>query len=75
MSTTMVETWAVDLVTVGPIYPMVGSEVVLWIIGMALWILWHIWQGRFESTTYAEDQRSLDTPEKLERAMKEGRID
>ncbi len=75
MSTTMVETWAVDLVTVGPIYPMVGSEVVLWIIGMALWILWHIWQGRHESITYAEERRNLDTPEKLERAMTEGRID
>jgi hypothetical protein len=71
----MVESWAVDLANIGPIYPMVGSEVVLWIIGMALWILWHVWQGRFESKTYAEERRNLDTPEKLEKAMTEGRLD
>ena len=52
MSTTMVETWAVDLVTVGPIYPMVGSEVVLWIIGMALWILWQLWRIYWRTVAY-----------------------
>ena len=26
MATTMVESWAVDLATIGPIYPWVGSE-------------------------------------------------
>jgi hypothetical protein len=71
----MVETWAVDLVSVGPIYPMVGSEVVLWIIGIVLWVLWHIWQGRHENATYAEERRNLDTPEKLHKAMTEGRLD
>ena len=70
-----VQSWAVDLATIGPIYPMVGTEFILWILGMVFWIYWHIWQGRFEKKTYDDDMKHLDTPEKLERAMKEGRID
>ena len=29
MSTTPVESWAVELADIGPIYPFVGSEVIL----------------------------------------------
>jgi hypothetical protein len=73
MATTMVESWAVDLATIGPIYPFVGSEFVLWLIGMALWLGWHVWQLRFENRTYEAERRRLDTPDKLERAMREQR--
>ncbi len=70
MSTTLVETWAVDLADVGPIYPMVGTEVILWIIGMAFWIIWHIWQVRQESRTYAEDIEKLKKEGNVERALR-----
>ena len=71
MATTMVESWSVDLATLGPIYPWVGSEVFLWIIGIAFWIGWQIWQLRFENRTYEEELRRLDSPDKIERAMRE----
>ena len=71
MATTMVESWAVDLATIGPLYPWVGSEVVLWVLGMAFWIGWHIWQGRFESRTYHDELLRLDTQDKVERAMRD----
>jgi hypothetical protein len=71
MATTMVESWAVDLATIGPIYPWVGSEVLLWVLGMAFWLGWMIWQLRFESRTYEAERRRLDSPDKLERAMRE----
>ena len=74
MATTMVESWAVDLATIGPIYPWVGSEVVLWLLGMAFWIGWHIWQGRFESRTYRDDLERLNSPDKIERAMRDQRL-
>ena len=45
MATTMVESWAVDLATIGPIYPWVGSEGLLVVLGLAFWIGWHIWQA------------------------------
>ena len=70
-----IQSWAVDLATIGPIYPMVGTEFILWILGMAFWIYWHVWQGRHEKRTYDEDMEHLDTPEKLEKAMKTGRIE
>jgi hypothetical protein len=75
MATTMVDSWAVDLATIGPIYPWVGSsEVVLWVLGMAFWIGWHIWQGRFESRTYREELERLNSPERIERAMRDQRL-
>lgn len=74
MATTMVESWAVDLATIGPIYPWVGSEVVLWLLGMAFWIAWHVWQARFESRTYRADLERLDTPDKLEAAIRDHRL-
>ena len=47
---TPIETWAgADLSTIGPIYPMVGSEFLLWILGLAFWIAFHIMQGRIEA--------------------------
>ena len=69
MSTTEITTWAIDLAEVGPLYPMVGSEVVLWIIGMACWILWHVWQAKFENDTYEADLQKYGSPEGLKKAL------
>jgi hypothetical protein len=75
MATTMVDSWAVDLATIVPIYPWVGSEVLLWVLGMAFWLGWMIWQLRFESRTYEAELRRLDSPDKLERAMREQHLE
>jgi hypothetical protein len=75
MATTMVESWAVDLGTIGPIYPWVGSEVALWVIGIAIWIGWQAWQLRFENRTYETELQRLDSPAKIERAMREQRLE
>jgi hypothetical protein len=71
MATTMVESWGVDLATIGPIYPWVGSEVALWLIGLAFWVGWHVWQLRFEERTYQQELSRLNSPEKIERAMRD----
>ena len=68
MSTTPVETWAVDLADVTFIYPFVGWEVTMTVIGVVLWIAWHVWQVRFENQTYKEDIEKHATSENLRKA-------
>jgi len=75
MSTTMVESWAVDLANIGPIYPMVGTEGILVILGVVFWIGWHIWQIKSENRTYAQDMELLKKPGAMEKAMRERRLD
>ena len=74
MSMTNVDSWAVDLTTVGPIYPMVGTEVLLVILGLIFWIGWHVWQLKFEQRTYDEDIKLLSQPGKLEEAMRNHKL-
>jgi hypothetical protein len=52
MSTTPIDTWAVDLADVTAIYPWVGGEGIMALIAVVLWILWHVWQIRHEQETY-----------------------
>ena len=68
MSTTPLENWAVDLADVTNIYPFVGSEKLMVLVAVVLWIAWHIWQCRFESNTYKEDIEKHATSENLRKA-------
>ena len=54
MSTTPINTWAVDLADVNFIYPFVGSEVVMALAGIVLWLGWHVWQLKHENSSYDE---------------------
>ncbi len=66
---TGVESWTGSMMDLGPIYPFVGSETILWIVGMAVWIGWHVWQGRHESHVYAEDEKKFKG-EELAKALR-----
>ena len=65
MSTTPIESWAVDLAEVTNIYPMVGTEGILAVISIVLWIVWHIWQVRFENETFRKERELYGSPENL----------
>lgn len=69
MSTTPIESWAVDLADVTNIYPMVGSEVILTVICVALWIVWHIWQVRFENETYRKEREQYGSPDNIRNSI------
>jgi hypothetical protein len=62
-------TWAVDLADTGAVYPWQGAELIMVIIGVALWILWHIIQLREEKAEYAEDIRLYGSKESIKRAL------
>jgi hypothetical protein len=74
MATTEVTSWAVDLATLGPIYPFVGSEKLLVLLGLAFWIGFHVWQMRVENRAYADDMSKLRTPGDIEMALEGHRL-
>lgn len=70
MSTTGIETWAgADLSQIGPIYPMVGTEFVLFLLGLAFWIAFHVVQSRIEKREMEADEAAARTPERLQRVL------
>ena len=54
MSTTGIESWAVDMKDIGAIYPFQGTEGLFLIIGVVLWLGWHFLQIRSEKADYDE---------------------
>ena len=72
MSTTVVETWAgADLSQIGPIYPMVGWEVTLFIIGVAFWLIFHVMQAKIEKKEMEADEAAARSPDRLKRVFDE----
>lgn len=70
MSTTIVETWkGADLSQLGPIYPMVGSEMILVVIGVVFWIAFHFKQAAIEKKEMAADEAAAGSPERLRRVF------
>lgn len=70
-STTGIETWAVDLAEVGPIYPFQGTEVILVIVAVLLWLGWHALQMVSERRENAEKVRLYGDRESLEHVVDE----
>jgi hypothetical protein len=65
------DTWAVDLANTGAVYPWQGAELIMVIVGVLLWILWHIIQLREEKAEYAEDIRKYGSKESIKKALDE----
>jgi hypothetical protein len=70
MSTTPVESWAVDPTTLGPVYPFVGSEMIMVIILLVIWAGWHVCQISSENRLFSEEARALKDPQRLQEAMR-----
>ena len=70
-STTVIKSWTgVDLLAVGPIYPFVGSEFLLWIVGLVVWIGFHIVGTRIEKRELEADAEAARHPDRLNRVFK-----
>jgi flagellar biosynthesis regulator FlaF len=65
----MGSTWAVDLKDIGAVYPWVGWELTMVLIGIALWILWHIIQIKQENREFAEDIKKYGSKESIKKAL------
>ncbi|GEM_PF-715648 len=70
LSMTIVETWVgADMSQIGPIYPMVGSEVILFFIGIVFWLGFHFAQHGIESRELQADEEAAKTPKILNRVL------
>ncbi len=70
LSITSVETWVgADISQIGPIYPMVGSEVILLIIGLVFWLGFHFAQGGIEKRELQEEEEVAKSPGVLKRVF------
>lgn len=69
MSTTGIESWAVDLKDVGAIYPFQGSEMLMVIVGVILWLAWHVWCVRWERRQHDESVQKFGGQESLNNAL------
>ncbi len=72
MSTTPIDSWAVDLADVTYIYPGVGTEVAMTVFAVILWLGWHVWQLKFENQTYEQEIKDHATTEKMHEAIDHG---
>lgn len=66
---TGIETWNMNMLDIGPMYPFPGTEVFLVLVGLGTWIVWHIVQVRAENKVYDEEERMFSDKEKLANAM------
>jgi hypothetical protein len=64
-------TWAVDLANVGPVYPWIGFELIMVLVAVALWILWHVIQIRQENAELERDIRLYGDRESIRKALEE----
>jgi hypothetical protein len=69
MTTASFQNWAGPIPDIGPIYPFVGTEVALLIIGVVAWIAWHVVQIRREEREYKEDIARSGQPDKLRKVI------
>ena len=57
---TGIESWgAENLSKIDALYPFVGSEKLMTVIGVVIWIGWQIWQMKFENNSYEEQISQL----------------
>ena len=66
-----VESWGGNIADIGPVYPMVGTEGLLVVIAVALWIVWHVIQAKRENREYEDQIRKYGGAESLKRLIAE----
>lgn len=66
--------WTGNIADMTAIYPFVGSEVLLVILGLIFWVFWHWRQMRMENSNYTDDLETLKRNGNMDRALRGERI-
>ena len=68
-STGQFKDFAGNISDIGPLYPFVGGEVWFFLIGLALWIVWHIIQINIENKTYDAEIKQFGSKASLKKII------
>lgn len=66
---TGLETWNMNLLEIGALYPFPGTEMLLTVIGLGTWIVWHIIQFKAENIALDKEKALFSDKAKLKKAM------
>ena len=75
MNTGLVSNWDGNLFDIGPIYPFVGWEVPMVILGFVFWIGWQYMQMRMEGRQLNQEARKLRQSGDLQKLLQAERLD
>jgi hypothetical protein len=64
-----IESFAGTITDIGPMYPFVGTEMLMVIVVAAFWIAWHIKQLNMESQEFKEDIERLNKKDKFREVL------
>lgn len=67
-----IESWNVNPREIGPMYPLAGYEVIMFVICVVLWIGFTVWQLNAEGARYRQEEADLKQSGDLTRAIGEG---
>ena len=59
MKTGLIDSWTNNPLDVGPLYPFVGWEMALFVVCLILWIVYTIWQIRFERNHFEREDQEI----------------
>lgn len=59
------ENWAGEISEIGAIYPFVGTEKYLAIVGLVFWVWWHIKQTKIENAWHEEQVKKWGNKDSL----------
>ena len=60
MATTNYTSWAMDLTDVGAVYPFVGTEVVMVILGVVFWLTCQIMMSKMEDEELEAEEKAAN---------------
>jgi hypothetical protein len=63
--------WNGNMTDIGPLYPFVGSEMVMVLLLIVFWIAWHVIQVRAETRQHEHEASLLRQGENLHRVLQE----
>lgn len=64
-----VSSWGGTITEIGPMYPFVGSEMLMVVLVAAFWIVWHILQLKVEDAEFREEAERLRNNDALKHVL------